>query len=241
LDYFDKHNLDRHDVCRKIGRLYSEMIFVKGYIHCDPHPGNVLVRRDPRSGKVKIVLLDHGLYQSLTDEFRIDYSNFWLALLKPDKDEIHRICMKMGIGEFYGLFSCIVTARSWQSVTQGIRNVSVSQSEQQEIKEYASSLITQISQVLDRMPREMLLILKTNDLLRSIEHRLGTQFRLDSFTEMTRCCTRAVYEDAVAHTKSYRKVFSLYFAMYTMLAKIYIYECFLIISDWFSILRPLRN
>lgn len=39
------------------------MIFVHGFVHCDPHPGNVLVRKCPRSQKTEIVLLDHGLYQ----------------------------------------------------------------------------------------------------------------------------------------------------------------------------------
>lgn len=48
-------------VMRKLGRLYSEMIFVQGYIHCDPHPGNLLVR--PSVNGTEIVLLDHGLYQ----------------------------------------------------------------------------------------------------------------------------------------------------------------------------------
>lgn len=43
--------------------MYSEMIFVNGFVHCDPHPGNVLVRKCPGTGKVEIVLLDHGLYQ----------------------------------------------------------------------------------------------------------------------------------------------------------------------------------
>ena len=38
------------------------MIFVNGYVHCDPHPGNILVRRSPMRG-VEIVFLDHGLYQ----------------------------------------------------------------------------------------------------------------------------------------------------------------------------------
>lgn len=43
-----------------IGQLYSEMIFLHGYVHCDPHPGNVLVKMTP-SGPT-IALLDHGLY-----------------------------------------------------------------------------------------------------------------------------------------------------------------------------------
>ena len=46
----------------KLGRLYSEMIFVNGYIHCDPHPGNILVRKN-ENGEAEIVMLDHGLYQ----------------------------------------------------------------------------------------------------------------------------------------------------------------------------------
>jgi len=48
-------------VMRKLGQVYSEMIFVQGYIHCDPHPGNILVRPSPTG--TEIVLLDHGLYQ----------------------------------------------------------------------------------------------------------------------------------------------------------------------------------
>ena len=40
------------------------MIFVNGLIHCDPHPGNILVRRsDSNRNKCEVVLLDHGLYQ----------------------------------------------------------------------------------------------------------------------------------------------------------------------------------
>ena len=44
-----------------LGKLYSEMIFVRGYIHCDPHPGNILVNKT--SDGTKIILLDHGLYE----------------------------------------------------------------------------------------------------------------------------------------------------------------------------------
>ena len=37
--------VDVYDVSRKIGQMYSKMIFDDGYVHCDPHPGNVLVSR----------------------------------------------------------------------------------------------------------------------------------------------------------------------------------------------------
>ena len=46
----------------KLGRMYSEMIFLRGFIHCDPHPGNILVRKGSK-GKAEIIMLDHGLYR----------------------------------------------------------------------------------------------------------------------------------------------------------------------------------
>jgi aarF domain-containing kinase len=42
--------------------MYSEMIFLRGFIHCDPHPGNILVRKGSK-GKAEIIMLDHGLYR----------------------------------------------------------------------------------------------------------------------------------------------------------------------------------
>lgn len=41
------------------------MIFLNGFVHCDPHPGNVLVNKvkGNKSNDFEVVLLDHGLYQ----------------------------------------------------------------------------------------------------------------------------------------------------------------------------------
>ena len=49
------------------------MIFKHGFVHCDAHPGNIFIRRKPRtkynnyngSNDYQIVLLDHGLYRTL--------------------------------------------------------------------------------------------------------------------------------------------------------------------------------
>ena len=49
-------------VATLIARAFSEMIFIHGFVHADPHPGNLLVRRGP-DGRAQLVLLDHGLYR----------------------------------------------------------------------------------------------------------------------------------------------------------------------------------
>lgn len=51
---------------KKIGRNFSQLITLMihkyGFVHADPHSGNLLVRKD-RKGRDQLVVLDHGLYQ----------------------------------------------------------------------------------------------------------------------------------------------------------------------------------
>uniref|UniRef100_A0A7N4P8R3 AarF domain-containing protein kinase 1 n=1 Tax=Sarcophilus harrisii TaxID=9305 RepID=A0A7N4P8R3_SARHA len=179
-------------ISRQLGKMYSEMIFVNGFVHCDPHPGNVLVRKCPGTGKVEIILLDHGLYQILTDEFRLDYCHLWQALIKADMKGVKKYSQRLGAGELYPLFACMLTARSWDSVNKGIGQAPVTANEDVEIRNNAATYLPEISQLLNRVPRQMLLILKTNDLLRSIETSLSTRASASSFLNMSRCCTRAL-------------------------------------------------
>ena len=61
IEYLKKHNIDLESVSKKVGEMYADMIFKHGYVHCDPHPGNVLVHKN-KAGVDEVILLDHGLY-----------------------------------------------------------------------------------------------------------------------------------------------------------------------------------
>jgi ubiquinone biosynthesis protein len=58
--------------------LYS-MIFVRGVVHCDMHPGNVLWRADGA-----VALIDAGLITSLADADRCCFRDFFLSLACND-------------------------------------------------------------------------------------------------------------------------------------------------------------
>ncbi|XP_040266838.1 aarF domain-containing protein kinase 1 isoform X2 [Bufo bufo] len=192
LQYMKRNNIDVDQVSRALGQLYSEMIFIHGFVHCDPHPGNVLVRQSEGSRGAEILLLDHGLYQELTDNFRLNYCHLWQALLAADMAGVRRYSQRLGAGDLYPLFACMLTARSWDSVNRGIDRGPVSAEEAQEIRSNAAAYLPQISQLLASVPRQMLLLLKTNDLLRGIETALHTNASASSFLSMSRCCIRAV-------------------------------------------------
>ncbi|XP_045307656.1 aarF domain-containing protein kinase 1 isoform X3 [Leopardus geoffroyi] len=182
----------RGQISRHLGKIYSEMIFVNGFVHCDPHPGNVLVRKHPGTGKAEIVLLDHGLYQVLTEEFRLDYCHLWQSLIWTDMERVKKYSQRLGAGDLYPLFACMLTARSWDSVNRGISQAPVTATEDSEIRNNAANYLPEISQLLNHVPRQMLLIFKTNDLLRGIEAALGTRASASSFLNMSRCCIRAL-------------------------------------------------
>ncbi|XP_029854826.1 aarF domain-containing protein kinase 1 isoform X4 [Aquila chrysaetos chrysaetos] len=225
--YMERNGINVNEISRNLGKLYSEMIFVNGFVHCDPHPGNVLVKKCPASGKAHIILLDHGLYQVLSESFRMDYCHLWQALIKADMKRVQKYSRQLGAGDLYPLFACMLTARSWESVNRGIDRSPVSASEDVEIRSNAAAYLPQITQLLNNVPRQMLLLLKTNDLLRGIESALHTRASASSFLNMSRCCIRAVstYQRSKSHSLYRRAQISLTEAL--SLWQINLYELFL--------------
>jgi aarF domain-containing kinase len=65
-------------VMQKLIRAFADQIFVTGFVHCDPHPGNVFIRPHPANPRhFQIVILDHWLCLRVSNQFRKQYSLFW--------------------------------------------------------------------------------------------------------------------------------------------------------------------
>lgn len=200
LEYMRIHQLNPYEITSKLGRLYSHMIFIEGFVHSDPHPGNILVRN--RDSQAEIVLLDHGLYADLSDQFRWNYSKLWLAILDGDRVAMKKYCSHLGVENYYGLLSVMVSGRTWETIMSGVRKTRYNIHEKEMFQQNVPNLLPQISDVLDRVNRQMLLILKTNDLMRCIEYSLHTQSRMTAMMEMSKCCVRSVYGEKLRQCSS---------------------------------------
>ena len=88
--------LSLKDVMTTMVDLFSAQMFIWGWLHCDPHPGNIFIRRLP-SGKPELVLIDHGLYINMKPDFRRQYSAFWKSLLVFDNAALKEIVEGWGI------------------------------------------------------------------------------------------------------------------------------------------------
>ncbi|KAK8956849.1 putative ABC1 protein [Platanthera zijinensis] len=107
------------DVSKLISQAFAEMIFRHGFVHCDPHAANMMVRPLPSGrrnffGKRKpqLILLDHGLYKNLDFATRVNYASLWKALIFADVNGIKENSVKLGAGEdLYVLFAGVLTMK----------------------------------------------------------------------------------------------------------------------------------
>lgn len=86
----DELGIERGAVTRLLSEAFCSQIFLGGFVHCDPHPGNLLVRCHPngRPGEPQLVLLDHGLYRDIPETFQLVYARLWRGLITGNADLI---------------------------------------------------------------------------------------------------------------------------------------------------------
>ncbi|KAF9900544.1 hypothetical protein EC991_007196 [Linnemannia zychae] len=200
LQYLREHNIKVSEVSNEMARTFSQMIYKDGFVHCDPHPGNLMIRPTPAGSSsprnFEIILLDHGLYRELTPEFRLDYAHLWTAIIASDEQEIKYRALKLGGTDAYQLFSSILTGRDW-SVVQNAE-LSKKARGKDELVNLADGpgSIADIAGILAKVPRDLLLLFKTNDLLRALDEDLGADdgSQMRTFAVMGQYCAQAIYE-----------------------------------------------
>jgi len=87
------------------------MIFEEGFVHSDPHPGNLLVRKT-KENTMQLIILDHGIYTQLTQETRHAYTEFWRAILTQNDAQLKDSSQRLGC-PFYELFASVVVQRRY--------------------------------------------------------------------------------------------------------------------------------
>ncbi|XP_057429166.1 putative ABC1 protein At2g40090 isoform X2 [Lotus japonicus] len=213
-----KLGIHPHELSTLVSQTFAEMMFKHGFVHCDPHAANLLVRPLPssRAGilgwrKPQLILLDHGLYKELDFNMRTNYAALWKALIFADANAIKKYSAKLGAGEdLYALFAGILTMRPWNRVIDPSMDhlvIQGNESDRSELQMYASQYFNEISELLRRLPRVILLMLKTNDCLRSVNNILGSS--LETFFVIGKVSSEAVIEAKMAQSKSLVTWFSV--------------------------------
>lgn len=184
LAFLDANGIDRDEVSAALARIFNEMIFgADAPLHCDPHGGNLAIRLNNRKRKPRnfdIVLYDHGLYRDIPIDLRRDYAHMWLAVLDVDEQEMRKYATKIAglTDEEFPIFAAAITGRDYR-VVKSDAGVAVARNaeEKRAVSEALGQggLLEQLVHLLSKVPRVILLILKTNDLTRSLDEGLHTR------------------------------------------------------------------
>ena len=94
IEYVEGARVDRPDELAQVGmdpkeiihlltETYIRMVVIHGFVHADPHPGNLFIDR-----KKRLVILDYGMALSFADETKLELLKLVYAVVKNDIDGI---------------------------------------------------------------------------------------------------------------------------------------------------------
>jgi ubiquinone biosynthesis protein len=83
LEALQAAGVDRGELARNAARMVGKMVFVDGFFHGDPHPGNFFVEADGRLG-----IIDFGIVGGLDEGLRATLRRILLALDRRDPDRL---------------------------------------------------------------------------------------------------------------------------------------------------------
>ncbi|GAA6013806.1 hypothetical protein JCM10207_008198 [Rhodosporidiobolus poonsookiae] len=169
-------NLSLKETIDAATELFSAMVFNWGFVHADPHPGNILVRPHPsRPSHPQIVLIDHGLYIPLPEEFRHTYSLLWASLFSGDVKTIEDIAVKWGIRrENSNIFASLTLLRPHK-----LRKKKNEEEQKQEAARYDQGvgLKERIKNMLESeelIPRELIFVTRAMRMMQGNNQAVGS-------------------------------------------------------------------
>jgi ubiquinone biosynthesis protein len=87
-----EHGIDLRETAERFIQSSLQQMFIAGFFHADPHPGNILVDQEGA-----IIFLDFGLMGHLNDELRSALVSYIIAMMQKNTDGMLTAMEKMGI------------------------------------------------------------------------------------------------------------------------------------------------
>ena len=202
-DILENAGLNLAEIDRNILKIFSEQLFHTGFIHADPHPGNILIRPDKKS-KAQVVLLDHGLYEEIKDDVREALAGLWMGIVNNNHQEMESCCRKLNVDD-YRVFAIALSQRFIPSPPSTVddldfRNMlggrgfnrkkfnSLPQEKKQEIRLIIQKFHDRMFDTFQTMPPRMVLVMRNLNTIRGLITAHGTgvdRFRLMARSAVT--------------------------------------------------------
>eukprot|EP00123_Amoebidium_parasiticum_P001628 comp12773_c0_seq1/m.7900 comp12773_c0_seq1/g.7900 ORF comp12773_c0_seq1/g.7900 comp12773_c0_seq1/m.7900 type:complete len:526 (-) comp12773_c0_seq1:114-1691(-) len=151
-------------VVQTMVEAFGYQIFISGFVHCDPHPGNILVRKQ-KDGHHEVVLLDHGLYIEEPEKFRQEYCHLWKAMFLLDVDSLKQICESWGVRD-HELFASLQLFKPYNP-EKAVQVASIQKEDMLEMQRKMKEKIRHLLIDTSLVPQELIFIGRNMNLVRA--------------------------------------------------------------------------
>lgn len=79
-------------IAKQIVEMMLRQVFIHGFFHADPHPGNII-----RMDDGKLALIDFGMMGRLSEEMKEQLSALIIALMRKNTDALVRAVLRLGV------------------------------------------------------------------------------------------------------------------------------------------------
>lgn len=92
IDKIEKKGYSRKVIAERVINSIFKQIFLEGFFHGDPHPGNILVLPNE-----EIVFMDFGMVGRLSPQMRDHFASFIIAMMLQNTDGVIKAILQMGL------------------------------------------------------------------------------------------------------------------------------------------------
>lgn len=144
VDQLRSQGADLGDIARRLIAVFIYQMTTSGYIHCDPHPGNLGIKLD--GAEPTIVLYDFGNVVQFSRDFRMSIAEIIFAVYQKDINEFVSLLVKLNvievdnqddiyeIKEFFAYFFNYLESLDIESLKTNIRSGDITGSFQDNLK-----------------------------------------------------------------------------------------------------------
>lgn len=83
IDNLKQLNIDPLNLVSNLIRIYTHQVIIDGFLHADPHPGNLLINREG-----KLIMLDFGMVSEFEEETKLELLKLTIATIRHDIDGV---------------------------------------------------------------------------------------------------------------------------------------------------------
>ncbi|MER3387814.1 MAG: AarF/UbiB family protein [Microcella pacifica] len=170
--------LDPDAVAAELARATFEQIFVAGFFHADPHPGNIFVTPSAEHG-FTITYIDFGMMGEITDELRDGLQQFIFAVASRDARGWVVATQRLGV-----LLPSADTVELERAVTAlfdrfgGMGVAELTALDPRELQQFALQFSELVRTLPFQLPESFLLLIRTVSLISGVTSALNRDFNM---------------------------------------------------------------